>query len=99
MLVRAHGTGINIDKGQISESCLETDSSKSRPRLAATIPFPIEETTPPVTKMYLVDIHAPFHKTIRSSNLKVTGILSRGGIFIICLKKKNSSLKTGSSDL
>ena len=27
---------------------------KRRPRLAATIPLPIDETTPPVTKIYFV---------------------------------------------
>jgi hypothetical protein len=29
---------------------------RSMPRAAALVPFPIEETTPPVTKMYLVSV-------------------------------------------
>ena len=32
------------------------DFFNNRPKDAATIPFPIEETTPPVTKMYFVII-------------------------------------------
>ncbi len=49
--------------GQISESAnLETAILQKPLKLAATIPLPIEETTPPVTKIYLVDIRAPFHK-------------------------------------
>jgi hypothetical protein len=40
-----------------------------------------------------------FIKQFVPASITVTGILSRGGFSIICLKKKNSSLKTGSSDL
>src|SRR5215204_4091615 len=37
---------------------LSPRSTSSRPREAAAIPFPREDTTPPVTKMYLVALGA-----------------------------------------
>ena len=38
-------------------------------------------------------------KGIVAASIAVAGNLFRGGFSVICLKKKNSSLKTGSSDL
>ncbi len=63
---------------------------KSRPKLAATIPFPIEETTPPVTKIFswLLFIKHSFQVT---STLLVAYL--EEDLPIIYLKKKNSSWK------
>ena len=62
MLIRAHCARVNIDK---------------RPKDAAVMPLPKEDTTPPVTKMYLVlvvMIFNPlrFHKMLQhNKNIKL----------------------------
>ena len=54
MLKRAECAGINIDiRVELLDRHLQSLASRSAPIEAAAIPFPRDETTPPVTKMNL----------------------------------------------
>ena len=55
VLERAHGAGIDVDVGiELDEGDPEPARLENAPSEAAAIPFPSEETTPPVTQINLV---------------------------------------------
>lgn len=61
VLVRTHGTGIDIDiRVKFLNGNFVPSVFRRRPREAAVMPFPKDETTPPVTKIYFVMV-PPLH--------------------------------------
>jgi hypothetical protein len=55
VLERAHGAGIDVDVGiELEVRDLDAARFEDRPEEAAAMPLPREDTTPPVTKTYLV---------------------------------------------
>lgn len=57
VLIGAHRAGIDVYVGiELLRRDLQSAALSRRPREAAVMPFPSPDTTPPVTKMYLVSL-------------------------------------------
>src|SRR2546422_5783128 len=69
-------------------------STSRRPSEAAAMPFPSEETTPPVTKTYFVELTDSPPSADGSTDRKSTRLNSSHGYIsyaVFCLKKKNNN--------